>query len=59
MNRSDIARNYAGVFHQFVFVNETILPIYISPSDGYAISSIDHIWHKLNSPGGSFVVSKF
>ena len=57
MNHSNKVRNYTDEFHQYSFVNETNLPTYILSSDGSTTSSIDHTWHNLNSPRGSYVVS--
>ena len=48
---------YINTFHQYSFVNEISLPTFISPSNGSAVSSIDHVWHNLNVPRYSYVVS--
>ena len=50
MKHSDMARNYTDVFQMYSFVKEINLSIYVSSSGGNATSSIDHIWHNLNSP---------
>ena len=48
---------YINTFHQYSFVNEISLPTFISPSNGSAVSSIDHVWHNLNVPRYSYAVS--
>ena len=50
-------RNYINTFHQYSFVNENNLPSFILPRKRSAISSIDHVWHSLNVPRSSYVVS--
>ena len=57
MNNSNVTRYYINTFHQYSFVGQIILPTFISPSNGSAISSIDHVWHNLNVPRSSYVVS--
>ena len=57
VNNSNVTRNYINMSHQFSFVNEINLPTFNSPNNGSAISSIDHVWHNLNAPRCSFVVS--
>ena len=49
--------NYINTFLQYSFANEINLPTYILPSNGSAISSIDNVWHNLNIPRCSYVVS--
>ena len=49
VNHSNVARNHTDVFHLCRFVNKINLPIFISPSDGNATSSMDHTWHNLKS----------
>ena len=57
MKKSTVTRKYINMFHQYSFANEINLPTFISPSRGSATSSIDHVWHKLNVPRSSYVVS--
>ena len=57
MNKSNVTRNYIIPFQRYSFVNEINLPTYISLSNGSAISSIDLVWHNLNFPRSSYVVS--
>ena len=57
MYNSNVTRNYINTFHQYSFANEINLPTFISPSNLSAISSIYHVWHNLNVPRSSYVVS--
>ena len=50
-------RNDTDVFHHYSLVNEISLQTYVLPSDENTTTSIDHVWHKLNSPGSSYFVS--
>ena len=57
MSISNVTRTYIYTFHQYNLVNENNLSTYTSHSNGSAIPSIDHVWHNLNFPRSSYVVS--
>ena len=57
MNNSNVTRIYINKFHQYSSENEINLPTFFSPSNGSAISTIDHVWYNLNAPTSSYVVS--
>ena len=57
MKNSNVTRNYINTFHEYSFVNEIKLSTFISPSKGSATSSIGHVWHNLNVPRSSYIVT--
>ena len=57
INFSTMAHNCTDVFHRYSYLFQINLPAHLSPSDGKTISSIDHIWHNLNSKRGSYAIS--
>ena len=38
------------------FVNEIILPTYVSPSTGHNVSCLDHIWHNFDIDRRSYIL---